>query len=80
MFPYQIVRTPFSFSKILGGLSKTLSLANQMFPLYEQARPLIANARNAFSVLKPLVQNFQSLPTKKESVQINNVSAPKFFL
>jgi len=42
----------FGFSKILSGAYKTLTLANQIIPLYQQVSPMIKNARNAFSVLK----------------------------
>ena len=42
----------FTFSKFLGGAYKTLTLANQIIPLYQQVSPMVKNARNAFSIIK----------------------------
>ena len=42
----------FSWSKILGGMSKTLSIFNQIIPIYKEAKPMIQNARNAFNIVK----------------------------
>lgn len=41
-----------TLTKVIGGLSKTLSIANQVIPLYKEAKPMINNARNILSVLK----------------------------
>ena len=38
--------------KIIGGISKTLQIANQMIPLYQKAKPLITNARSIMSINK----------------------------
>ena len=42
----------FSWSKILGGMSKTLGIFNQIIPIYKEAKPMIQNARNAFNIVK----------------------------
>lgn len=93
MFPYQIVRNPLSFSKIIGGLSKGLSIANQVIPLYQQAKPLIKNAQSAFSILKNL--NLRSIsqtltsnnnqvtnttPKTTPTPQPSTTSKPSFFI
>lgn len=54
-----------SIGKIIGGLSKTLQIANQIIPLYQRAKPAIANARSMLSVLKEI--------NKKDNVSSNNL-------
>ena len=75
----------FSFSKILSGLAKTLGVANQVIPLYQQTKPLFKNARTAYE----LVKGFSSPVTKKKIVpaQKNNEQKrvitsnnPQFFI
>ena len=41
-----------SFTRVLGGLSRTLGVVNQIIPLYKEAKPLMNNARNAFNIIK----------------------------
>lgn len=41
-----------SLLKIVGGLSRTLNIANQMIPLYKQVKPLIQNSGKVLSNLK----------------------------
>ncbi len=48
---------PFSLTKIIGGLSKTLGMVNQMIPLYKEAKPMLANARNALGLIKEMSNN-----------------------
>lgn len=43
-----------SFIKIIGGLSKTLQIANQIIPIYQKARPALANARIMLNSLKEI--------------------------
>lgn len=50
----------FTLPKIINGLSKTLSIANKIIPIYEQAKPLL---RGTKSIVKK-VQNFKSVSTK----------------
>ena len=54
MFGYQIPTKTFSLVKVLGGLSKTLNVANQLIPLYNQAKPMISNAKNMEKMRLPL--------------------------
>lgn len=65
-----------SFSKVLSGLSKTLTVANQVLPLYKQAKPLISNLGSVRTILSSLTQsttnsNSSKTTSKKTSIQIN---------
>ena len=77
-----------TFGKVLGGISKTLNIANQVIPLYQQAKPMINNAKTIMSVLKGLNKkdtenkslknvNIKETKTIKTSVISNN--SPIFF-
>ena len=77
-----------SFVKILGGLSKTLQIANQVIPLYQKARPVLANAKNMLGVLKeinkPNANTIKNETQTSSSIEIKTnektQTAPKFFL
>ncbi len=82
-----------SIGKIIGGISKTLRIANQIIPLYQRAKPAIANARNMISVLKEMNKKDVSTvntnsTSKKTSNKVNTlkeqnkkaVANPTFFL
>lgn len=55
----------FSLLKIVGGLSRTLNIANQMIPLYKQVKPLIQNSSKVLSNLK----NFANTTIKNNTIQ-----------
>ena len=63
MFP-GVARTGLTLPKVLGGIQKTLNIANQVIPLYAQIKPIIKNAQSALStqllptylILLPLVK------------------------
>lgn len=57
MFGNNVATSGLTFGKVLGGISKTLSIANQVIPLYEQAKPMIHNAKTILSVLRGLNKN-----------------------
>ncbi len=57
--------TGLSFTKILSGISKTLNVANQVIPLYKEAKPMINNAKTILGVLKEL--NPSNSKTEKKS-------------
>lgn len=79
-----------TFTKVLGGLSKTLSIANQVIPLYREAKPMINNAKTILSVLKdinkkPIVNTKSATISsndieKEESKTIITNNNPVFFL
>lgn len=52
MFGPRMGASTLSFGKILGGLSKTLGVVNQVIPIYKEAKPMIQNAKTAFSLIK----------------------------
>lgn len=68
MFGTNMVTGGLSLSRILSGLSRGLTLANQVIPLYQQAKPMISNARKAFSILK----EFNNAPATNASNKNNN--------
>ena len=70
MFPGPI-RTGLTLPKVLGGIQKTLNVANQIIPLYVQAKPLIKNAQNAFLIAKEFVG-----PSNKVSEQTSSQQVP----
>ena len=70
----QMPATGLTFSKVLGGISKTLSIANQVIPLYQQAKPMISNAKTIFSVLKGLNN---SKPSTKSETSISKSTSPE---
>ncbi len=73
-----------NLSKIIGGVSKTLQIANQVIPLYQKTKPIIKNAKSTLNILKEFknTPNKSNTPIKKEEpVTLNNSSnSPTFFL
>ena len=51
MFPNP-VRSGLTLTKVIGGMSKTLNVVNQLIPLYKEAKPMLSNAQNAFKIAK----------------------------
>lgn len=71
----QMPTSGLTFSKVLGGISKTLSIANQVIPLYQQAKPMINNAKTIFSVLKEFnTKNPETTKTSTTKSSIQEVS------
>ena len=81
-----------SLTKIIGGISKTLQIANQMIPLYQKAKPMITNARSIFNVIKGIGKNTSktieaedAVIVDKKNTNINTTkklesTSPTFFL
>ncbi len=71
-----------SFTRMIGGISKTLGVINQIIPIYKEAKPMINNARNALSIIKEfgntttnrvMTKKDENLKVIKESInKINN--------
>ncbi len=92
MFNASGITKALTFPKIIGGISKTLQIANQVIPLYQKAKPMIANARSIIGVVKSMGKNvtktietktpvpnsekLEKKPTKKIEVS----TSPTFFL
>ena len=72
MFNTPPLSSPFSVSNIVGGLSKTLGLVNQIIPLYKEAKPMIQNARNTISLIK----EFSNTTTNKIKINTEKNIAP----
>lgn len=81
-----------SFTRVLGGISKTLNVVNQVIPIYKQAKPMISNARNALSLIKEfgnstttrvMEKTNNNLKDVKEKIQTisksSNQKGPTFF-
>lgn len=68
-----------SLIRIISGLSKTLNVARQLIPLYNQVKPIINNSSkilegiNNFNLHKPIAK------TENKEVLINNSNNPTFF-
>lgn len=74
----------FSLLQLIGGLSKTLNIANQMIPIYKQVKPLISNSKNVLSNLQKLNIN-KATNINKQSISntqniVSNTNSPTFFL
>ncbi len=73
-----------SLVKIITGLSKTLSIANQLLPLYTQIKPIISKKNDLKSSLQTInnkLNKIKSLPPQDVSTikVINNNGGPTFF-
>ena len=64
-----------SISKVIKGISKTLNIANQVIPLYQQVKPIINNASSILPVFKEFNSNDDKNTTSSSS---NNIkTTPK---
>lgn len=69
----------FSLIKIVSGLSKTLNVANQLIPLYNQIKPMIANGSKFLSNLQNKVTSSTTTnPTPQKTIP-TPTSTPTFF-
>lgn len=81
-----------TLTKVLSGISKTLNVANQVIPIYREAKPMINNAKTIFSALKDIGKsgnassnvstNTSVVETKKDTntTVVSNRNNPSFFL
>ncbi len=75
MFGTNTIGSAFSLTRVLGGISKGLSIANQVIPLYQQAKPMIQNARKVISVLGELNKsnnNSNNTNNNKTTVEVTS--------
>lgn len=69
----------FSLTKIIGGLSKTLNVVNQLIPLYNQVKPYIAKANKFKSNINNIsIKPTQNIQPKQTNTQ-NHTNLPTFF-
>lgn len=64
-----------SITKIINGLSKTLSIANQLIPLYKQAKPYL----NKLSNINIPTPNFNQQPQNQIKENKSYDNQPTFF-
>ena len=78
------VKSGLTMTKVIGGLTKTLNIANQAIPLYKEAKPMINNARNIYSVLKSFANNknnsFNNNINNKKITYEKKSNNPTFFI
>ncbi len=79
MFPYQIAKSGLTLSKVIGGISKSLSIANQVIPIYQQSRPILDKAKEMLGGLnKPKKEVSKTTTVSDTSIKQNN--SPTIFL
>lgn len=66
MFGSNTINSGLTFGKVLNGISKSLSIANQVIPLYQQAKPMINNAKTILGVLNTIKKDNKPTYSKKE--------------
>lgn len=82
------MNTALSFGKFLTGISKTLVVANQVIPLYQQSKPLLKNAKLFYNLVrnKSTTEYFENLSKTKNIVDPPPVKkdtpsgGPQFFI
>lgn len=78
MFGANTISNSLSIGKVLNGISKGLSIANQVIPLYQQVKPMVGNARKILHVLKEFNHsnnnNNNNVPIQKTINQNNEES------
>jgi len=77
MYGTNIIGSGLSLGKVLSGISRGLTLANQIIPIYQQAKPMINNARKVLAVMKELNTQTSSKNTIEAEAQIKNTPPTK---
>lgn len=82
--------TTLTLGKVLSGISKTLGVANQVIPLFQQTKPLINNVRNVYSLIKNNKINSNEPKVIKKTIENNHIlkektitysnNSPQFFI
>ena len=82
----------FSFVSVLSGISKTLGVAREVIPLWQQTKPLISNMRTAYTLIKNVNtknstvsnRNNKANETIKKQLQQKTIikanNSPQFFI
>jgi hypothetical protein len=66
-----------SLTKILGGISKSLTIAEQIIPIYQKISPSISNLRSIVSNFK--INNNNNVKQIKTITNNSNSHNPTFF-
>lgn len=64
--------TTMTLGKVLSGISKTLGVANQVIPLFQQTKPLIKNVRTAYGLFKNNNKSILNEPKAMKNTVVNN--------
>lgn len=80
MFPGS---NPLTLTKILSGISKSLNIAGQIVPIYNQVTPMISGAKNIYNKIKNININTTSkvnntLHNKSTTIS-SSTNRPVFF-
>lgn len=81
-----------TFAKVISGISKSLTVVNQLIPLYKEVKPVIGNAKTILGVLKEFRGTKSNKPTVKKldnketlnkektaTTAVSNINTPVFF-
>ena len=84
MFGYYGLNRGFNLIRMLNGLSKTLTVANRVIPMYQKAKPMVSNARTLINTLKNInIVDSNNIKkenkVKKEPKSISSSNNPIFF-
>lgn len=83
MYPNPLVNNSLSLTRVLNGISKTISVANQVIPIYKQAKPLLSNFSSVTKLLKSITKDepVKNKVIEKEEPKIedNKINSPTFF-
>ena len=77
--------TGLNFTKVLSGISKTLNVANQVIPIYKEAKTILGALKDIGKSNNKTTasNNSNNVSIKKEEAPIKDISssnAPRFFL
>lgn len=84
MFGPNTIRTTLTLPKVLSGISKGLSIANQAIPIYKEVKPIVNNARNLFTLAKEFrnmgnTKTIDVTPKKEVTNHVTSTNNPIFF-
>lgn len=72
MFGVNTISNSLSIGKVLNGISKGLSIANQIIPLYQQVKPMVGNARKILHMLKEFNHSSNNNVPIQKTINQNN--------
>lgn len=67
------INSGLTLGKVISGISKTLSVANQVIPLYREAKPMINNAKTILSVLRDVGVKTNNSNNTTSNKNANNI-------
>lgn len=84
MFGPNVIRTTLTLPKILSGISKGLSIANQAIPIYKEVKPVVTNAKKLMTIAKEFkkvgsTKTIDVTPKKEVTNHVTSNNNPIFF-